>query len=136
MRQVVIIEDEPDITDLLARWFASEGFRVITAGDGRAGLDAAQQHQPDLVILDMRLPAMSGWEVCRSLKGNEDTRGIPIIVLSAISGTEDRIAALEMGVDDFVVKPFSVREVIARARAVLRRAEHRIASARLGGVDR
>jgi DNA-binding response OmpR family regulator len=126
MRQVVIIEDEPDIADLLARWFTSEGFRAATAGDGRAGLNAVRQSQPDLVILDMRLPAMSGWEVCRFLKGNEETRGIPIIVLSAISGTEDRIAALEMGVDDFIVKPFSVREVIARARAVLRRPARKV----------
>jgi two-component system phosphate regulon response regulator PhoB len=133
MRQVVIIEDEADINDLLARWFASEGFRVTTTGDGRAGLHAVQQSRPDLVILDMRLPTMSGWEVCRWLRASEDTRRIPIIVISAISGTEDRIAALEMGVDDFIVKPFSVREVMARSRAVLRRSEQRIASARLEG---
>jgi two-component system phosphate regulon response regulator PhoB len=123
MRHVVIIEDEPDIANLLARRFASEGFRVATASDGRAGLHAVHLYHPDLLLLDLLLPTMSGWEVCRSLKANLATHDIPVIIVSAIGSPEDRIALLEMGVDDFIVKPCSVKEVVARARAVLRRAE-------------
>ena len=123
MRHVVIIEDEPDIANLLARRFASEGFRVATATDGRAGLHAVHLYHPDLILLDLLLPGVSGWEVCRSLKANLATHDIPVIIVSAIGSPEDRIALLEMGVDDFIVKPCSVKEVVARARAVLRRAE-------------
>jgi two-component system phosphate regulon response regulator PhoB len=123
MCHVVIIEDEPDIANLLARRFASEGFRVATASDGRAGLHAVHLYHPDLILLDLLLPAMNGWEVCRSLKANPATLDIPVIIVSAIASTEDRIAALEMGVDDFIVKPCSIKEVMARARVVLRRAD-------------
>jgi two-component system phosphate regulon response regulator PhoB len=121
MQHVVIIEDEPDVAKLLAQRFASEGFRVTTASDGRAGQHAIHLYQPDLIILDLLLPAMTGWEVCRSLKANLATQEIPVIIVSAVGAPGDRIAALEMGVDDFIVKPCSVKEVIARARAVLRR---------------
>jgi DNA-binding response OmpR family regulator len=123
MRHIVIIEDEPDIASLLARRFALEGFRVATATDGRAGLHAVHLYHPDLILLDLLLPGVSGWEVCRSLKANLATHDIPVIIVSAIGSPEDRIALLEMGVDDFIVKPCSVKEVVARARAVLRRAE-------------
>jgi len=123
MRHVVIIEDEPDIANLLARRFASEGFRVATATDGRAGLHAVHLYHPDLILLDLLLPGVSGWEVCRSLKANLATHDIPVIIVSAIGSPEDRIALLEMEVDGFIVKPYSVKEVVARARAVLRRAE-------------
>ncbi|MFI5338508.1 MAG: response regulator transcription factor [Candidatus Methylomirabilales bacterium] len=130
MRHVVIIEDEPDIANLLARRFGSEGFRVATANDGRAGLHAVHLSRPDLIILDLLLPTMNGWEVCRSLKANLATQNIPVIIVSAIGSPADRIALLEMGVDDFIGKPCSVKEVVARARAVLRRTE------RTGGIGR
>ena len=123
MRHVVIIEDEPDIANLLARRFASEGFRVATATDGQAGLHAVHLYRPDLILLDLLLPGVNGWEVCRSLKANLATHDIPVIIVSAVGSPEDRIALLEMGVDDFIVKPCSVKEVVARSRAVLRRAE-------------
>jgi DNA-binding response OmpR family regulator len=123
MRHVVIIEDEPDIANLLARRFASEGFCVATTSDGRAGLHAVHLSRPDLIILDLLLPTMNGWEVCRSLKANLATRDIPVIIVSAFGSPADRIALLEMGVDDFIMKPCSVKEVVARDRAVLRRAE-------------
>lgn len=123
MRHVVIIEDEPDIANLLARRFGSEGFRVATANDGRAGLHAIHMSRPDLIVLDLLLPTMNGWEFCRSLKANLATQDIPVLIVSAMDSPADRIALLELGVDDFIVKPCSVREVIARARAVLRRAE-------------
>jgi DNA-binding response OmpR family regulator len=123
LRQVVIIEDEPDVANLLARRFAGEGFRVATASDGRAGLHAVHMYHPHLVILDLLLPIMSGWDVCQSLKANLATQDIPVIILSAIGGAQDRIALLEMGVDDFIVKPCSVKEVVARSRTVLKRSE-------------
>jgi len=132
MRHVVIIEDEPDIANLLARRFASEGFRVATATDGQAGLHAVHLYRPDLILLDLLLPGVNGWEVCRSLKANLATHDIPVIIVSAIGSPEDRIALLEMGVDDFIVKPCSVKEVVARSRAVLRRAERPNAMGREG----
>ncbi len=132
MRYIVIIEDEPDIAELLARRFGSEGFRVATASDGRGGLHAVHLYRPDLIILDLLLPRMNGWEVCRSLKANLATRDIPVIIVSAIGSPADRIALLEMGVDDFIMKPCSVKEVVARARAVLRRAERTGVNARKG----
>jgi two-component system phosphate regulon response regulator PhoB len=135
MRHVVIIEDEPDIANLLASRFASEGFRVATASDGRAGLHAVHLHRPDLIILDLLLPTMNGWEVCRSLKANLATMDIPVIIVSAIGSPEDRIALLDMGVDDFIVKPCSVKEIVARARAVLRRAERTAVTGRKGACD-
>ena len=130
MRHIVIIEDEPDIANLLAVRFGSEGFRAATASDGQAGLHAIHLYHPDLILLDLLLPTMNGWEVCRSLKANLATQRIPIIVVSAVGSPADRIALLEMGVDDFIVKPCSVKEVVARARAVLRRAEHPNGTAR------
>lgn len=95
----------------------------MTASDGRAGLHAVHMHRPDLIILDLLLPEKSGWEVCRTLKANLVTQEIPVVIISAIGSTADRIALLEMGVDDFIVKPCSVREVIARTRVILRRAD-------------
>lgn len=135
MRHVVIIEDEPDIAELLARRFGSEGFRVATASDGRAGLHAVHLYHPDLIILDLLLPTVNGWEVCRSLKADLATHDIPVIILSAIGSPADRIALLEMGVDDFIVKPCSVKEVVARARAVLRRAERTAVIGREGPCE-
>ena len=123
MRYVVIIEDDHEIAELLARHFGSAGFSVATSTDGRAGLHAVHLKRPDLIILDLLLPTMNGREVLRSLKANLATRDIPVIILSAIGSLEERIALLEMGVDDFIVKPCNVREVVARARAVLNRAE-------------
>ena len=121
MSQVMIIEDESDIAGLLAHCFACEGFQVITAGDGRTGLDLVHLHHPDLVILDLLLPGLSGWEVFRSLKASPRIEKTPVIILSANSDVTDRIKLLEAGVDDYLVKPCSVKEVIARSRAVLRR---------------
>ncbi len=123
---LVIIEDEPDIATLLARCFTEEGFRVTTAVDGHAGIRAVQAHRPRLILLDLLLPQITGWEVVRLLKDDLSTHTIPIIVLSAVSTAEDRIRLLEAGVDDFIVKPCSVKEVMARARAVLRRSAWRL----------
>jgi len=123
MHKIIVIEDEPDVANLLARRLASEGFCVATASDGRAGLHAIHLSHPDLILLDLLLPRMNGWEVCRSLKRNVATRDIPIIIVSAVGSAADRSMLLEMGAEDFIVKPCSVKEVVARARAVLRRTE-------------
>ncbi len=120
---LVIIEDEPDIAALLATRFAQEGFRVIAASDGSTGIRVVETHRPRLVILDLMLPEMTGWEVVRHLKDNLSTQVIPIIVVSAANTPDARVRLLEAGVEDFIAKPCSVREVIARARAVLRRSE-------------
>jgi len=122
-RRVAIIEDEADIAGLLAHCFACEGFQVMTARDGDVGWDVIRRHRPDLIVLDLMLPNMSGWEVFRSMKANRSLQNIPVVVLSANSDVANRISLLEEGVDDYIVKPCSVREVIARARAVLRRGE-------------
>jgi DNA-binding response OmpR family regulator len=121
MPHVTIIEDEPDIAGLLAHCFACEGFQVSTAGDGQSGLELVRLHSPDLIVLDLLLPNLSGWEVFRSLKASPEIQMTPVIILSANSDVKDRIHLLEAGVDDYIVKPCSVREVIARSRAVLRR---------------
>ena len=122
-RRIAIIEDEADIAGLLAHCFACEGFQVMTAQDGVVGLDVIRTHRPDLIVLDLMLPNMSGWDVFRSMKSSRSLQDIPVVVLSANSDVANRISLLEEGVDDYIVKPCSVREVIARARAVLRRGE-------------
>jgi len=123
MRHIATIEDEADIAGLLAHCFAFEGFQVTTVRDGDAGLEMIQRHRPDLVILDLMLPHLSGWKVFHSMKASRDLQRIPVVVLSANCDVANRINLLEEGVDDYIVKPCSVREVIARARAVLRRGE-------------
>ena len=120
---VAIIEDEADIAGVLANCFACEGFQVMTARDGEVGLDVIQRHRPDLIVLDLMLPSMTGWDMFRYMKTDKSLQNIPVVVLSANSDVANRISLLEQGVDDYIVKPCSVREVIARARAVLRRGE-------------
>ncbi len=121
MRHITIIEDETDISTLLAHCLTCEGFQVTTAADGRVGLDIVRSHHPDLVILDLLLPDLHGREVLATLKASEATRAIPVVILSADGDVANRVALLEAGVDDYIVKPCSIREVIARSRAVLRR---------------
>jgi two-component system, OmpR family, phosphate regulon response regulator PhoB len=119
MRHVTIIEDESDIAGLLAHCFALEGFQVTTAGDGETGLDLVRLGRPDIVLLDLLLPRLSGWEVFRALRAGQDTARIPILILTALP--TDRVRFLDSGAADFILKPCGVKEVIARVRAVLRR---------------
>lgn len=121
MRHIVIIEDEADIACLLAYCLACEGFQVSTTRDGESGLEMIRRHRPDLVILDLMLPQLSGWDVFHCMKATANLERIPVVVLSANSDVTNRINLLEEGADDYVVKPCSVREIIARSRAVLRR---------------
>jgi two-component system phosphate regulon response regulator PhoB len=122
MKTVLIIEDEQDLAELVAFNLEKEGYRPITALDGISGLEAACSNSPDLILLDLMLPGMSGIDVCRSLKGNPQTTLIPVILLTAKGEEIDRVVGFEIGADDYVVKPFSTRELLLRVKAVLRRA--------------
>jgi DNA-binding response OmpR family regulator len=118
MQTVLVIEDDQNTAALVTLYLEREGFRALTAGDGPAGLSLARRHQPNLVILDLMLPEMDGWEVCRRLRQASD---VPVIMLTARGEEIDRVAGLTLGADDYVVKPFSPRELMARVKAILRR---------------
>ncbi|MDO8683753.1 MAG: response regulator transcription factor [Armatimonadota bacterium] len=118
--KILLVEDEVAISDSVRYSLEKEGFEVITAYDGVDGLTSAREQLPDLIILDLMLPRLSGLEVCRSLRRESS---VPIIMLTAKTEETDRVVGLELGADDYVIKPFSVRELIARVRAVLRRAD-------------
>jgi two-component system alkaline phosphatase synthesis response regulator PhoP len=120
MAKILIIEDEPNMVAGLRDNFEYEGYEVLTAGDGREGLERALSHSPDLVVLDVMMPKMSGLDVCKQLKVKRPS--IPIIMLTARGQEVDKVVGLELGADDYVTKPFSIRELLARVKAVLRRA--------------
>ena len=124
-QSILIIEDDADIAESLLYNFKREGFRTSVAESGEKGLRIAldEKQSPSLIILDLMLPGMSGMELCRRLRREPSTETTPIIMLTAKAAESDKIAGLDTGADDYIVKPFSVKEVIARARAVLRRAE-------------
>jgi DNA-binding response OmpR family regulator len=117
--RVLIIEDDPNVSEVVARYLQREGYEVETVADGARGLERALAEPPDLVVLDLMLPSMGGLEICRRLRLSAP---IPVIMLTARSEEADRIAGLELGADDYVAKPFSPRELTARVKAVLRRA--------------
>ncbi|MGM0419849.1 MAG: response regulator transcription factor [Bacillota bacterium] len=116
--EVLIIDDDDHICQILKEYFEYENFKVYTAGNGREGIELVEKVKPDLVVLDIMLPEMDGWEVCQELR---PANKVPIIILSAKTKDSDRIIGLELGADDYVTKPFSPKEVVARAKAVLRR---------------
>jgi two-component system phosphate regulon response regulator PhoB len=118
---VLVVEDEPAQREVLYYNLEAEGFRVTTAANGEDGLMMVQEDPPDVMVLDWMLPSVSGIEVCRQLKARPDTRGIPIIMLSARSEEVDKVRGLETGADDYVVKPYAVSELLARVRTQLRR---------------
>jgi len=120
-QRVVIIEDEEDIVELVRYNFQKEGFHVASFTLGRPGLDHLRRHPPDLLLLDIMLPDENGVEICRRIRADERLKDLPIIFLTARAEEMDRVLGLELGADDYVVKPFSPRELVARARAVLRR---------------
>ena len=120
MKTVLIVDDEPAIVRVVRDYLERAGFNVVSAADGDAALRAFRQHHPDLVILDLTLPTIDGLDVARSLRRDGD---VPIIMLTARTDETDRVAGLELGADDYVTKPFSARELVARVRAVLRRAQ-------------
>ena len=123
--RILIVDDEPPIVDLLAYNLERANYQVIVARDGEQALATARQQQPDLIILDLMLPRLDGLEVCRALRRECD---VPIIMLTARDAEVDRVVGLELGADDYVVKPFSVRELMARVKSVLRRSAPRMAT--------
>ena len=120
-RKVLIVDDEPDIVEFVQYNLRKEMYETIAAGDGLKALHLARNQRPDLVLLDLMLPGIDGLEVCRRLKAERDTAGIPIIMLTAKGDEADIVAGLEIGADDYVPKPFSMRLLLARMKAVLRR---------------
>jgi len=123
MALILVVEDEADLRQVLAYNLGQAGHEVLAAERGAAGLGLARERHPDLVLLDLMLPDVSGLEICRSLKSDAALRTIPVIMLTARSEEIDRVVGFELGADDYVVKPFSVRELILRIAAVLRRAQ-------------
>jgi len=121
-KTVLVIEDEASLVSTLSYNFRKNGFNVVTASDGYEGLQAARRDEPDVVVLDLMLPKMDGLEVCRRLRAGSD---VPILMLTAKGEELDRVVGLEMGADDYLTKPFSMRELIARVRALIRRSASR-----------
>lgn len=123
MARLVIVEDDHKTADLLRLYLERDGHQVATAFDGREGLDLIRRRPPDLVILDLMLPSLHGLDICHALRSEYPSPGIPIIMLTAKATEEDTLTGLELGADDYITKPFSPREVVARVRTILRRAQ-------------
>jgi two-component system alkaline phosphatase synthesis response regulator PhoP len=132
---ILVVDDEPKIVRLARDYLEKNGFRVVTAADGPSALAMARREKPDLIVLDLLLPGMDGREVCRILRAESD---VPIIMLTALSEESDQIVGLEIGADDYIVKPFSPRALVARVRALLRRAQGDVKAQiviRVGGLE-
>lgn len=126
--RILIVDDEADLVSVLRFGLQVEGFEVLSAFDGEEGLRLARDQRPDLIVLDLMLPKMDGYQVCRALKFDERYKAIPIIILSARSGEQDRRLAQEMGADAFVTKPYDMRDLVTRVRDKLRLAQRRPAA--------
>jgi phosphate regulon transcriptional regulator PhoB len=126
---ILIVDDEQDVLDLLVYNLQKAGFRITTARDGAAALQKVRDEMPSLIILDLMLPQLDGTEVCKQLKADSKTAPIPIIMLTAKAEEVDRVVGLELGADDYVIKPFSPREMVLRVKTVLRRASGKAAPA-------
>jgi phosphate regulon transcriptional regulator PhoB len=123
MRRILVIEDDKDIVELVRYNLEKEGFRVLASGDGATGLAQVRKTPPDLLVLDLMLPKLSGLEICKEIRKDVSLNRLPILILSAKGEEADRVVGLELGADDYVTKPFSPRELAARIKALLRRAE-------------
>ena len=133
--KILIIEDDQDILEMLEYNLREEGYDTFSALNGKDGIALAKKEQPNLIILDIMLPILDGFEVCRLLKRDEIAAQIPVIILSAKSQETDKIVGLELGADDYVTKPFSPRELIARIRAILRRGKEQRSERRIQRGD-
>jgi len=129
-KHILVVDDEPDILELVRFGLTQEGFSVETAATAGEGLACLTRRTPDLVVLDLMLPDMSGTEVCRKLRSDSKTAQLPVVMLTARSEEVDRVVGFELGADDYVTKPFSPRELVLRVKAVLRRSEPSVAAAR------
>jgi len=123
VKTVLVIEDDPDIVRLLTLYLEQERYRVRAVSSGTEGLRAVREGSPDVIILDVMLPALDGYEVCKRLRATPETARVPILMLTAKADEADKIVGLEIGADDYVAKPFSPKEVVARVKALVRRSE-------------
>jgi two-component system phosphate regulon response regulator PhoB len=136
MERVLIVDDDPDIQRLVSYNLTQAGFDVATASTGRNALESVQNHPPDLIILDLMLPDVDGIEVCRTLRQRDSSRKIPIVMLTARGDEIDRVIGFELGADDYVMKPFSPRELVLRVKSIFRRTrEERSEMLRLGRIQ-
>jgi phosphate regulon transcriptional regulator PhoB len=130
--KILVVDDEPDIVEIVTYNLKKEGFAVVSASDGEEALDLIRKEHFDLAVLDLMLPGIQGIDLCKAIRENPSTERMPIIMLTAKTDESDRVLGLEMGADDYIPKPFGVRELVARVRAVLRRsAENRPAAGRI-----
>jgi two-component system response regulator RpaA len=120
---ILIVEDEPDVARLLAYRLRRRNFEAVTAADGQAGLNRALELKPDLIVLDLMLPKFHGLEVCRMLKASPITRDVPVLILTAVAGTADKVRGFACGADDYLTKPFAMAELLARVDTLLWRHE-------------
>lgn len=122
VKKILVVDDEPKIVDIVKAYLEREGYQLLLAYDGKSALELARQQSPDLIVLDLMLPEISGLDVCRTLRSES---AVPIIMLTARDETTDKIVGLELGADDYVTKPFDPKELVSRVKAVLRRTENR-----------
>jgi DNA-binding response OmpR family regulator len=125
MSRILLVEDDPDIATLVARYLEKAGFSVDVLSSGADAIAAVRERPPDLMVLDLMLPHVDGLEICRMIRGNEATASLPLVMLTARAEEAERIVGLEMGADDYIPKPFSPNELVARVRALLRRTQRR-----------
>lgn len=121
MPKILVVDDEKDIVELLSYNLEKEGFSIVKAYDGETALTIAKSQKPDLLILDLMLPQISGFDVCKALRNNPDMANLPVIMLTAKAEETDKIIGLEIGADDYITKPFGIKELVARVRTILRR---------------
>ncbi len=131
-RTILVVDDEPTLRETVAEGLEAEGFAVVSAADGREAIDQFHSSRPDLILLDLMLPELSGTEVCRIIRAESS---VPILMLTAKSSEVDKIVGLELGADDYVTKPFSFRELLARIRALLRRSEQQVSLTAASGPE-
>ncbi len=122
--RILVVEDEADVAELIRYTLTREGYEVAAVSNGADAIRAAHEGRPDAILLDIMVPQLNGWEVCRRLRQDPDTRAIPVIMVTGRADEGDRVLGFELGADDYVTKPFSPRELVARIRAVTRRARH------------
>jgi len=124
-KKILVVDDEKDLVELIAFNLEQEGYTVFKAWDGEQAMELVRTIKPDLIVLDLMLPGLSGFDICRRLRGKAETEHLPIVMVTAKGQDVDKIVGLELGADDYITKPFSVRELVARVRAILRRSERK-----------
>jgi len=124
-KRILVVDDEKDLVELIAFNLEQEGYTVFKAWDGEQAMELARAIKPDLIVLDLMLPGLSGLDICRRIRGKAETENLPIVMVTAKGQDVDKVVGLELGADDYITKPFSVRELVARVRAIIRRSERK-----------